>query len=47
MGDKASVIDAFFSFAQAEQQHEAQELISAENLNAEAARHYITTALKR
>ena len=45
--DKASVIDAFFIFAQAEQQREAQELISAENLNAEAARRYITTALKR
>ncbi len=47
IGDKASVIDAFFSFAQAEQQREAQELISAENLNAEAARRYITTSLKR
>lgn len=45
--DKASVIDAFFIFAQAEQQREVQELISAENLNAEAARRYITTALKR
>jgi len=45
--DKASVIEAFFSFAQAEQQREAQELISAENLNAEAARRYITTSLKR
>lgn len=45
--DKASVIDAFFIFAQAEQQREAQELISAENLNVEAARRYITTALKR
>jgi len=47
MGDKASVIDAFFSFAQAEQQREAQELISEESLNAEAARRYITTSLKR
>ena len=47
IGDKASVIDAFFIFAQAEQQREAQELISAENLNAEAARRYITTSLKR
>ncbi|MBU0807469.1 MAG: type I restriction endonuclease subunit R [Gammaproteobacteria bacterium] len=45
--DKASVIDAFFTFAQAEQQREAQELISDENLNAEAARRYITTSLKR
>ena len=47
IGDKASVIDTFFTFAQAEQQREAQELISAENLNAEAARRYITTSLKR
>lgn len=47
IGDKASVIDAFFTFAQAEQQREAQELINAENLNAEAARRYITTSLKR
>ena len=47
IGDKASVIDAFFTFAQAEQQREAQELISSENLNAEATRRYITTSLKR
>ncbi|MGE0188256.1 MAG: type I restriction endonuclease subunit R [Steroidobacteraceae bacterium] len=47
IGDKASVIDAFFTFAQTEQQREAQDLISAENLNAEAARRYITTSLKR
>ena len=47
LGDKASVIDAFFSFAQAEQQREAQELISSESLNAEAARRYISTSLKR
>lgn len=45
--NKASVIDAFFTFAQTEQQREAQELISAENLNAEAARRYIATSLKR
>jgi type I restriction enzyme R subunit len=47
IGDKASVIDAFFTFAQAEQQREAGELISAENLNEEAARRYISTSLKR
>ena len=40
--DKASIIDAFFTFAQAKQQAEAEELISAENLNAEAAKRYIT-----
>jgi type I restriction enzyme R subunit len=47
IGDKTSVIEAFFTFAQAEQQREAQELISAENLNADAAKRYITTSLKR
>ena len=47
IGDKASVIDAFFTFAQAEQQREAQDLISDENLNPEAARRYITHSLKR
>ena len=47
IGDKASVIDAFFTFAQAEQQREAQELISTEKLNAEAARRYLATSLKR
>ena len=47
IGDKASVIDAFFTFAQAEQQREAHDLISTENLNADAARRYITTSLKR
>jgi len=47
IGDKASVIDAFFSFAQVEQKREAEALISAENLNAEAARRYISTSLKR
>jgi type I restriction enzyme R subunit len=45
--DKASIIDAFFTYARAEQQREAEELISAENLNAEETRRYITTSLKR
>jgi type I restriction enzyme R subunit len=47
IGEKASVIEAFFTFAQEEQRREAQELISSENLNAEAARRYITTSLRR
>lgn len=47
IGDKASVIEAFFSFAQAEQQLEAQELINSESLNAEAAKRYIKASLKR
>ncbi len=40
-------IDAFFSFAQAEQHREAEELIGSENLNAEAAKRYITTSIRR
>lgn len=47
IGDKASVIDAFFTFAQAEQQREAEALIHDENLNAEEAKRYISTSLKR
>lgn len=47
IGDKASVIDAFFQFAQGEQQREAQELIDEEKLNTDAARRYITNSLKR
>ncbi len=47
INDKATVIDAFFTFAQAEQQREAEALISSENLNTEAAKRYISTSLKR
>ena len=47
IGDKASVIDAFFQFAQAEQQREVQELIDEEQLNTDAAKRYITNSLKR
>ncbi|MDB6373932.1 type I restriction endonuclease subunit R [Photorhabdus bodei] len=45
--DKASIIDEFFKFAQAEQKREAEELISSEKLNEEAAKRYITASLKR
>ncbi len=47
LGDKAGVIDAFFTFAQGEQRREAEELINAENLNIEAAKRYITISIKR
>ena len=47
LGDKASVIDAFFSFAQQEQSREAWELINSENLNIEAAKRYITISINR
>src|SRR5690606_3585114 len=46
-GDKASVTEAFFTFAQCEQRREAQELIEAEGLNADAARRYLAGSLKR
>lgn len=45
--DKASVIEAFFSFARTEQQREANELIAVEGLNSEAARRYIGMSLRR
>ena len=45
--DKASLIDAFFAFAQTEQKREAQELINAEELNQDAARRYILASLKK
>ncbi|MBD3684222.1 type I restriction endonuclease subunit R [Stenotrophomonas sp. Br8] len=47
IGDKASVIDAFFTFAQSEQQRAVQELIGDEELNEEAAKRYIAASLKR
>lgn len=47
INDKASIIEAFFTFAQQEQKREAQELIETENLNVEAAKRYILTSVKR
>lgn len=47
IGEKSGVIEAFFAFAQAEQQREADELINAESLNTEEARRYIASSLKR
>ena len=47
ISEKASIIDAFFSFAQAEQRKEANDLIESEGLNQDAARRYITASLKR
>jgi type I restriction enzyme R subunit len=47
MADKASIIDTFFEFAQAEQAREAEELIRSEGLNEQAAKrakHLITQA---
>lgn len=47
IGDKASIIDTFFKFAQKEQKREAMELIKNEGLNEEEARRYIKASLKR
>ena len=47
MADKASIIDTFYQFAQAEQAREADELIHSEGLNEEAAKRYISASLKR
>ncbi|WP_367110591.1 type I restriction endonuclease subunit R [uncultured Psychrobacter sp.] len=45
--DKSSIIEAFFTFAQSEQQREVKEIITDENLNTEAAKRYISASLKR
>ena len=45
--NKASIIDAFFLFAQTEQKREAEELINTEKLNEDAAKRYILASLKR
>ncbi|MFR9546400.1 MAG: type I restriction endonuclease subunit R [Rikenellaceae bacterium] len=45
--DKASVIDAFFVYAQGRQKKEAAEIITQEHLNEDAAKRYITVSLKR
>jgi type I restriction enzyme R subunit len=47
IGDKATIIDEFFKFAQAEQSREAEVLIRSEGLNEDAARRYISASLKR
>lgn len=45
--NKASIIEAFFSFAQMEQVKEVEELIKEEKLNSDAAKRYIQTSLKK
>lgn len=47
LNDKASVIDAFYTFARAEQSREVIDLIETEQLNDEAAKRYILNSLKR
>ncbi len=45
--DKASILDSFYAYAQKKQSAEAAQLIEEEHLNAEAAKRYITTSLRR
>ncbi|MCZ2394486.1 MAG: type I restriction endonuclease subunit R [Chitinophagales bacterium] len=44
---KADIIEAFYLFAQKQQQKEVDELIESEALNKEAAKRYIATSLKK
>ena len=43
----ASVMEAFYTYAQAEQRREAGALIESEGLNADAAKRYMAASLKR
>lgn len=45
--DKASIIDAFFKYAQEKQKAEAADIINDEKLNEEEAKRYILASLKR
>ena len=47
IADKSGIIESFFQFAQKEQQQEADELISDEGLNIDAAKRYMSVSLKR
>ena len=45
--DKASIINAFFDYAQQKQREEIETLINEENLNNDAAKRYIISSLKK
>ncbi|PIT59273.1 type I restriction endonuclease subunit R [Snodgrassella alvi] len=47
IADKASMIDAFYQYAQQQQQAEVKTLIGDENLNEDAAKRYIAFSLRR
>lgn len=47
IGDKTSIIAAFFEYAQCRQREEASVLIDSENLNKEEAKRYLKLSLKR
>lgn len=46
IADKASLIEAYFNFANEKQKQELKELIAKENLNPELAKRYIATSIK-
>jgi len=45
--DKANITDSFFEYAQRKQKEEAEQLITEERLNEDAAKRYIIVSLKR
>lgn len=45
--DKDTLIETFFAFAQEAQRREFEQLVATENLNAEAARRYVTHSIRR
>jgi type I restriction enzyme R subunit len=47
ISDKASILDAFYTFARIQQKREMEELIEVENLNKEEAMRYILSSVKR
>lgn len=47
LDDKASLIDAFFTFAREEQRREVDEIIKSEDLIPQAAKRYIAASVKR
>jgi len=47
INDKASIIQAFFTFAQEKQREEVKNLINNENLNNDAAKRYIMSSLRK
>lgn len=47
ISDKSNIIDDFFKFARDEQISEVENLIKIEGLNEEAAKHYISNALRQ
>lgn len=47
IGNKANIIDSFYTYAQEKQKEEAEKLIEEEKLNTEFAKKYLKNSLKR